>query len=153
LEINLRISFLAQQATTVDIRPLFITVHENDLRKFVDFFAPDKSLPPPSPAILETGATLITTDTTHAGTHNPTTTNAILTTSNSSFPTTNNTKPSKTKVIVETLEVNLGTGSHETGNAVRLNARQLFFAAQPFKAGVIEGLIPSQFYFSFFFLY
>eukprot|EP00026_Physarum_polycephalum_P000024 Phypoly_transcript_00024.p1 GENE.Phypoly_transcript_00024~~Phypoly_transcript_00024.p1 ORF type:complete len:3164 (+),score=487.99 Phypoly_transcript_00024:116-9607(+) len=128
----------AQQATTVDIRPLSISVHENDLRKVVDFFTPEKSAASETPAILTTTdvipSTHESTPVTHDATQAP-----PLSASNNALIKNNEAKPSKTKVIVEALEVNLATGSHEAGNAVRLHARQLFFAAQPFKAGVIEG--------------
>jgi hypothetical protein len=106
------ILILAQQASTIDIQPLSIMLHENDLRKLVNFFVPYTPIPSSSaipPPISTTTA-------------NPTI-----------------TKPNKTKVIVENLELILGTGTSDSGNTVRLKARQLFFAAQPFKAGVVEG--------------
>jgi hypothetical protein len=107
---------LALTSTTVDIQPLSLNLHEYDLRELVEFFHREKQ-PTPIATNTTTTTTTITTNTTSA---------------------TKITETNKTKVIVENLELILGTGSQETENTVVLRARQLFFAAQPFKAGVTE---------------
>lgn len=107
----------AELATTVDIQPLIIELNETILSAIMDFFTSD--IPASSSSTKTTNDNLIVP-------------------SNAIPPPPS--RPSKTKVISENLEIILSTGSLESKKTIVLGARQLFFASQPFKAGLFEGI-------------
>lgn len=98
----------------MDIQPITIELNEVFLKEIMDFF---------------------TVDIPSAPTNNTTT---ELSTPPIALPLP---KTSKTKVISEKLELVIRSGSSGSAKTVILTAKQLFFASQPFKAGLIEGML------------